>query len=80
MNKSNGSAQRKQRDTIIPQSNLDAHFWGQPQKMTMTFREAKGWKAVLEFCLTCTWKMLSGFMMDNWAQMEFVKKLEEFNS
>jgi hypothetical protein len=26
MNKSNGIAQHKQCDTIIPQSNLDAHF------------------------------------------------------
>jgi hypothetical protein len=26
MNKSNGGAQRKQRDTIIPQSNLDVRF------------------------------------------------------
>lgn len=26
MNKSNGGAQCKQHDTIIPQSNLDAHF------------------------------------------------------
>ena len=50
LNKSNGGAQRKQRDTIIPQSNLEAHFWGQPHKMTTTSGEAKGLKAVLEEC------------------------------
>ena len=31
-------------------------------------------------CLKCTWKILAGFMMDNWAGMTFVKKPEEFNS
>jgi hypothetical protein len=48
MNKSNGGAQRKQCDTIIPQSNLDVRFRGQPQKMTTASGEAKGLKAVLE--------------------------------
>jgi len=48
MNKSNGGAQRKQRDTIIPQSNLDVCFRGQPQEMTTASREAKGLKAVLK--------------------------------
>ncbi|KAF7984968.1 hypothetical protein HWV62_9917 [Athelia sp. TMB] len=48
MNKSNGGKQRKQRDTIIPHSNPDQRFRGQPQKMTTSSGEAKGLQAVLE--------------------------------
>ncbi|TFK79205.1 hypothetical protein K466DRAFT_579249 [Polyporus arcularius HHB13444] len=46
MNKSNGGKQRKQRDTVIPQSNPDPRFRGQPQKMTLDNGEAKGLQQV----------------------------------
>ena len=46
MNKSNGGKQRKQRDTIIPESNQDAHYRGQPQSMTTESREPKGLQSV----------------------------------
>ena len=48
MNKSNGGKQRKQRDTVIPQSNPDPQFRGQVQKMTTVTGEAKGLQTVLE--------------------------------
>jgi hypothetical protein len=48
MNKSNGGKQRKQRDTIIPESNLDARYRGQPQTMTTESGEPKGLQATLE--------------------------------
>ena len=48
MNKSDGGKQRKQCDTIIPQSNPDPHFRGQPQKMMTSSGQPKGLQAVLE--------------------------------
>ena len=48
MNKSNGGKQRKQRDTIIPESNLDARYCGQSQSMTTKSREPKGLQSILE--------------------------------
>ena len=48
MNKSNGGKQRKQRDTVIPQSNPDPRYRGQPQSMVTPSGEAKGLKQVLE--------------------------------
>ena len=48
MNKSNGGKQCKQQDTIIPQSNPDPHYCGQPQSMMTPSGEAKGLKQVLE--------------------------------
>jgi len=48
MNKSNGGKQRKQHDTVIPQSNPDPQFRGQVQKMTTVTGEAKGLQTVLE--------------------------------
>ena len=48
MNKGNGGKQRKQRDTIIPQSNLDPSKRGHVQKMTTLGGEQKGLQAVLE--------------------------------
>ena len=48
MNKSNGGKQRKQCDTIIPQSNPDPRFRGQPQKMMTSSGQPKGLQAVLE--------------------------------
>src|SRR6266481_4469533 len=50
MNKSNGRKQRKQHDTVIPQTNPDPQFPGQVQKMTTLSGEAKGLQAVLEEC------------------------------
>jgi len=47
MNKSNGGKQRKQHDTIIPQSNPDPSKHGLPQKMTNDGKP-KGLKSVLE--------------------------------
>lgn len=48
MNKSNGGKQRKQQDTVIPQSNPDPRYRGQPQSMMTASGEAKGLKQVLE--------------------------------
>lgn len=48
MNKSNGGKQRKQHDTIIPQSNPVAEHRGKVQKMTTDSGEAKGLQQVLE--------------------------------
>ncbi|KAF9254123.1 hypothetical protein L218DRAFT_1055222, partial [Marasmius fiardii PR-910] len=48
MNKSDGGAQRKQKDTIIPQSNPDPQFQGQIQTMTLPDGKAKGLQRVLE--------------------------------
>ncbi|KAF9258384.1 hypothetical protein L218DRAFT_1065369 [Marasmius fiardii PR-910] len=48
MNKSDGGAQHKQKDTIIPQSNPDPQFWGQIQTMTLPDGKAKGLQQVLE--------------------------------
>src|SRR6266481_4340940 len=48
MNKSNGGKQRKQCDTMIPQTNPDPQFRGQVQKMTTLSGEAKGLQAILE--------------------------------
>ena len=48
MNKSNGGKQRKQRNTVIPQSNPDPRFRGQPQQMTTSSGQQKGLKVVLE--------------------------------
>ncbi|CDO78034.1 hypothetical protein BN946_scf184648.g6 [Trametes cinnabarina] len=47
MNKSNGGKQRKQRDTVIPQSNPTVHLRGRPQKMTTERGDAKGLEQVL---------------------------------
>jgi hypothetical protein len=48
MNKSDGGKQRKQKDTIIPESNPDASCRGKVQKMTTDKREQKGLQSVLE--------------------------------
>ncbi|KAJ3563302.1 hypothetical protein NP233_g9023 [Leucocoprinus birnbaumii] len=48
MNKSNGGKQRRQRDTVIPQSNPDPRFRGMVQKMTTETGEPKGLKQTLE--------------------------------
>ena len=48
MNKSNGGKQHKQWDTIIPESNLDAHYRGQPQSMTTESGDPKGLQSVLK--------------------------------
>ena len=48
MNKSDGGAQRKQRDTIIPDSNPDSRFRSQLQAMTTATGKQKGLQAVLE--------------------------------
>ncbi|KAJ3004691.1 hypothetical protein NUW54_g4694 [Trametes sanguinea] len=48
MNKSNGGKQRKQRDTVIPDSNPTEALRGRPQKMTLPNGDAKGLQQVLE--------------------------------
>ena len=48
MNKSDGGKQRKQRDTIIPQSNPSAEQHGKPQQMALPDGKLKGLKQVLE--------------------------------
>jgi hypothetical protein len=48
MNKSDGGAQRKQHDTVIPASNPHPEFRGQVQKMTLSDGRAKGLECVLQ--------------------------------
>lgn len=48
MNKSNGGKQRKQRDTVIPETNPTIELRGKAQKMTMESGEPKGLQQVLE--------------------------------
>jgi hypothetical protein len=48
MNKSNGGKQRKQHDTVIPESNPVVQHRGKPQKMTAESGEAKGLQQVLQ--------------------------------
>ena len=48
MNKSNGGAQCKQKNTVIPQSNPDPQFCGVHQEMITPQGEAKGLKDCLE--------------------------------
>lgn len=50
MNKSNGGAQRQQKDTVIPNSSSvpAVHMRGKPQSMRMPNGDAKGLKQVLE--------------------------------
>ena len=50
MNKSNGGAQCKQKNTVIPQSNPDPQFCGVHQEMITAQGEAKGLKDCLEEC------------------------------
>ena len=50
MNKSNGGKQRKQHDTVIPQSNPFAEHHGKTQKMTLLDGSPKGLQRVLEEC------------------------------
>ncbi|THU88378.1 hypothetical protein K435DRAFT_866342 [Dendrothele bispora CBS 962.96] len=47
MNKSDGGKQRRQRDTIIPQTNPDVAKRGKPQKMTTSDGKPKGLEVVL---------------------------------
>lgn len=48
MNKSDGGKQRRQHDTIIPESNPYPEFCGQRQKMTLPNGTPKGLQRVLE--------------------------------
>jgi hypothetical protein len=48
MNKSNGGAQCKQKDTIIPESNPYEEYRGQIQKMTLPNGKAKGLQQTLK--------------------------------
>jgi len=48
MNKSNGGAQRRQKDTIIPDSNPFPEYRGHVQKMTTENGEQKGLQQTLE--------------------------------
>ena len=48
MNKSNGGAQCKQKNAVIPQSNPDPQFRGVHQEMITPEGEAKGLKDCLE--------------------------------
>jgi hypothetical protein len=50
MNKSDGGKQRKQCDTVIPESNPVAALRGQPQTMVTNSGQPKGLKTVLEEC------------------------------
>ena len=48
MNRSNGGAQRKQKNTVIPMNNPQPEFRGKAQKMTTEAGAAKGLKQTLE--------------------------------
>ena len=48
MNKSNGGKQRKQRDTVIPDTNPTVKFHGKPQQMTLPDGQPKGLQQVLK--------------------------------
>ncbi|KAF7323696.1 hypothetical protein MKEN_00590500 [Mycena kentingensis (nom. inval.)] len=48
MNKGDGGKQRKQRDTVIPETNPCVELRGKPQQMTLPNGDAKGLKRVLE--------------------------------
>jgi len=48
MNKSNGGKQRKQRDTVIPDTNPTIELRGKPQQMTLPNGQPKGLQQVLE--------------------------------
>ena len=48
MNKSDGGKQRKQRDTVIPESNPVAEHRGKVQKMTLDNGQPKGMQRVLQ--------------------------------
>jgi len=48
MNKSNGGKQRKQRDTVIPNTNPTVEHRGKPQKMCLPNGQPKGLQQVLE--------------------------------
>ena len=48
MEKSNGGKQHMQQDTVIPQSNPDPHYCGQPQSMVTASGKEKELKQVLE--------------------------------
>ena len=48
MNKSNGGKQRKQRDTVIPNTNPTVEHHGKPQKMCLPNGQPKGLQQVLE--------------------------------
>ena len=50
MNKLNGGAQQKQKDTIILESNPFPEYCGRIQKMTMESGEKKGLQQSLEEC------------------------------
>ena len=48
MNRSNGGAQRKQKNTVIPMNNLHPEFRGKAQSMTTEAGAAKGLQQMLE--------------------------------
>ena len=48
MNRSNGGAQRKQKNTVIPMNNLHPEFHGKAQSMTTEAGAAKGLQQMLE--------------------------------
>ena len=48
MNKSNGGSQRKQKDTVIPMTNMCPEFCGKAQKLVTKTSEAKGLQQTLE--------------------------------
>ncbi len=50
MNRSNGGAQRKQKNTVIPMNNLHPEFRGKAQSMTTEAGAAKGLQQMLEEC------------------------------
>lgn len=84
MNKSNGGKQQKQHDTVIPQSNPDPHYHGQPQSMTTGLREANGLKQVLDECGFNTTKLkakcapVCPFESQNCCMAQLLSQQEDF--
>ena len=48
MNKSDGGKQRKQKDTVIPETNPASEFCGKPQAMTLPSGKPKGMQRILQ--------------------------------
>ena len=86
MNKSDGEKQPKQCDTIIPQSNPDLHFWGQPQTMMTSSGQQKGLQAVLKehgfdvSCLKAKCSLVCPFESQNCCIAQLFSQQEDFTN
>ena len=84
MNKSNGGAQRRQKDAIIPESNPFPEYCSRIQKMMTESREQKGLQQALEergfnvsrLCAKCT--PVCPFKNDNCCMAHILSKQDNF--